>query len=212
MEKVDEKMMIEERIDSLIEGANKFTELVLSMNGELDDPNLKIVFASGMVGYSCQAAAFEKNPMNFILAKLLISNIKMISNEEIYNYLYGSKGSVYNFLIQQFHQKLPNLEIPQYRSYNLEVILNFGNKNYLIENKFNPEKIFDFKLYSSTWEKFHDNLIKYCKKPDEWPMLFAIALNNFLEGAYCIGGKDSYTLFFDIAFKNAIYISKISQI
>ena len=209
MEKVDEKMMIEERIDSLIEGANKFTELVLSMNGELDDPNLKIVFSSGMVGYSCQAAAFKKNPMN---VKSLIPNMKMISCEEIYNYLYGAKDSVYNFLIQQFHQKLPNLEIPQYRSYNLEVILNFGNKNYLIENKFNPEKVFDFKLYSSTWEKFYDNLIKYCKTPDEWPMLFALALNIFLEGAYFIGGKDSYTLFFDIAFKNAIYISKISQI
>ena len=94
----------------------------------------------------------------------------------------------------------------------MEVILNFGNENYLIEKKFNPEKVFDFKLYSSTWEKFHDNLIKYCKTPDEWPMLFTIALNTFLEGTYLIGGKGSYTLFFDIAFKNAIYVSKIPQI
>ena len=211
MEKLVEKKMIEEKIDSLIEGANKFTELILSMDGKLDDPNLKIVFASGMVGYACQAAAIEKEPINFMLAKL-ISDKKMISSETIYNYLRGSKTSVYNFLIQQFHQKFPNLEIPEYISYNLEVILNFGNENYLIEKKFNPEKVFDFKLYGSTWEKFHDNLIKYCKTPDEWPMLFTIALNTFLEGTYLIGGKGSYTLFFDIAFKNAIYVSKIPQI
>jgi hypothetical protein len=208
MEKLVEKMMIEAKIDSLIEGANKFTELILSMDGKLDDPNLKIVFASGMVGYSCQAAAIEKEPINFMLAKL-ISDKKMISSEAIYNYL---NGSVYNFLIQQFHQKFPNLGIPTYTSYNLEVILNFGNENYLIEKKFNPEKVFDFKLYSSNWEKFHENLIKYCKTPDEWPLLFTIALNTFLEGVYLIGGKDSYTLFFDIAFKNAIYVSKIPQI
>jgi len=211
MKKVDVKMMIENKIDNLIEGAKKFVELVLSMDGELDDPNLKIVFSSGMVGYSCQAAAFEKNPMNLMLNMLLMPNMKMISCEQIYNYLYGAKDSVYNFLIQQFHQKLPNLEAPKYSSYNMEVILNFGNEKYLIENKFNPEKVFDFKLYSSTWEKFYDNLIKYCKTPDEWPMLFALALNIFLEGAYFIGGKDSYTLFFDIAFKNAIYISRIPQ-
>ena len=210
MEKVDEKM-IENKIENLLEGAKKFTNLVLSMDGELDDPNLKIVFASGMVGYSCQAAAFKKNPMNFNLAKLMIPDMKMVSCEQIYNYLYGTKDSVYNFLIQQFREKLPNLEVPKYTSYNSEVILNFGNENYLIENKFNPEKVFDYKLYSSTWEKFFDNLIKYCKTPDEWPMLFAIALNFFLEGAYFIGGKGSYTLFFDIAFKNAIYISKIPQ-
>lgn len=208
MEKVDQKMMIENKIDNLIEGAKKFTELVLSMDGELNDPNLKIVFASGMVGYSCQAAAFEKNPMNFILSKPMVPDMKMISCELINNYLYGS---VYNFLIQQFRQKFPNLEVPKYTSYNLEVILNFGNENYLIENKFNPQKVFDLKLYSSTWEKFFDSLIKYCKTPDEWPMLFTIALNIFLEGTYFIGGKGSYTLFFDIALKNAIYISRIPQ-
>ena len=210
MERQDEKI-IEERIDSLIEGGKEFTKLILSMNGELSDPNLKIVFASGMVGYSCQAASIKKNPINFMLAKM-IPDKKMISSEAIYNYLYGSKRSVYNFLIGQFQEKFPYLASPSFNSYNLEVITNFGNEKYLIENKFNPEKVFDYKLYSSTWEKFYDKLIKYCQTPDEWPMLFTVALNIFLEGAYLIGGKNSYTLFFDIAFKNAIYISRIPQI
>ena len=33
MKKVDVKMMIENKIDNLIEGAKKFVELVLSMDG-----------------------------------------------------------------------------------------------------------------------------------------------------------------------------------
>ena len=212
MEKKDEKKNIEnfERIDSLTESAKDFVNLVLSMGGELEDPNLKIVFTSGMVGYSCQAAALKKGyKINHILASMMIPNKKYISMEAIYNYL---SKYVYNFLIEQFHQKLPNLECPSFGSYNIEVILNIGNEKYLIGNKFNPEKIFDSKLYSSTWDKFYDNLNKYCKTPDEWPIYFSIALYYFLETAYFIGGKDSYSLFFDIALKNAIYVSKIPQI
>ena len=211
MEKENKEQIIEKRIDSLYEGAKKFVNLVLSMDGKLNDPNLKIVFASGMVGYSCQAAAFEKNPINSLLMKLVVPDAIAFSSEAVYNYLYNSEGSVYNLLINQFHDKCPNLANPNFTSYNSEVTLNFRNKNYLIENKFNPQTVFDFKLYSSTWGKFFDILNKYCETPDDWPKLFAIALNFFLEGAYLIGGKDSYSLFFDIAFKYAIYVSKIPQ-
>ena len=198
------------KIDSLIKGAREFVKLVLSMEKELYEPNMTIVFVSGMVGFACQAASNKKNPVNSLLLKLIEDKIA-ISGETVYNYLFQSKESFYNLLSLQFHNKLPNVKIPSFISFYFEVGINYGNKNYLIENKFNPEKIFDIELYSSTWIKFYDKLIKYCETPDEWPILFSIVVYNFLEMTYFVGGKDSYSLFFDIALKNAIYVSKIPQ-
>ena len=201
----------EERINNLILGAREFLKLVLSMKEELKDMNLLTVFVSGMVGYSCQAAYLKKNPINNLLLRLM-SNKIAISGEAIYNYLYKSKNSLYNFLSGQFHDKLPNTKIPSFDSYYFEVGINIGNKNYKIEKIFSPETIFNLNLYSSTWEKFYANLDRYCKTSDEWPILFSVVLYNLLEVIYICGGKDSYTLFFDIVFKNAIYVSKIPQL
>ena len=49
-----------EGIEHLMEGAKKFSDLILSMKEKLKAPNTTIVFISGMVGYSCQAAMLEK--------------------------------------------------------------------------------------------------------------------------------------------------------
>ena len=127
----------EERINCLILGAREFLKLALSMKEELKDINSFKVFISGMVGYSCQAAYFQKNPINSLLLGLM-SDKMAISGEGIYNYLYKSKDSVYNFLSKQFHDKLGNKPIPSFDSYYFEVGINIGNKNYLIEKKFNP--------------------------------------------------------------------------
>ena len=91
------------------------------------------------------------------------------------------------------------------------VAANLANDKYLIQNVFNPEKIFNFELYRPTWNKFYNTLITYCEKPEDWSMIFCLALCHYLDKTYKNFGKESYWFFLNIALENAIYVSRISQ-
>ena len=55
---VDCKKNVEkiENIEHLKNGATEIMKAIISMKDQLIEPNLTIIFLSGMVGYSCQAA------------------------------------------------------------------------------------------------------------------------------------------------------------
>jgi len=179
------------------------------MKEQLVSPGVAIIFISGMVGYASQAALFE-NKQNYYIVDTT-SGKKYIYGDAINHYLLNAKASLYNILMGQFCNKLPQSEPLKIEPFLTRVSANIGNEKYLINNDFNPEKIFDFEFYRSTWKLFYDKLIKYCKTPDEWPILISISLNTFLNIIDSIYGKDSYKNYVNIAFENAIYVSKISQ-
>ena len=208
--KEDNKVEAIEGIDHLKEGATEFCKLIFSMKEQLKSPNLTIVFISGMVGYSCQAVMLEKK-QNYNLVKT--NNGKnYIFGDSLNYYLIGSKYSFYNILMGQFHNKLPEHDIIKIEPFLTNVASNIGNEKYLIKDIFNPEKIFDFEFYRSTWKNFSETLNKYCKTADEWPILFSIAMTKFLDIIDSSYGRDCYVYFTTIALENAIYVSKISQI
>ena len=122
------------------------------------------------------------------------------------------KYSFYNILMGQYCQKFKKTEPLEIKPFLIIVSSNIGNEKCLIQDKFNPEKIFDFEFYSSTWKKFYDKLIKYFKNCDELTKLFSIALTKFLDLIDLIYGREAYAYFLNIAIENAIYASKISQI
>ena len=209
-EKSENKVEVMEGMEHLKEGANEFSKLILSMKEKLQSPNVTIVFISGMVGYACQAALLEKK-QSYNLVKTT-NGKNYIFGDSLNYYLIDSKNSFYKILMGQFLHKLPELGLIKIEPFLTNVASNIGNEEYLIKEMFNPERIFDFDFYSSTWKNFKETLNKYCKTVDEWPILFSIALNNFLGVIDSLYGRDCYIYFTSIALENAIYVSKISQI
>ena len=199
-----------EGIDHLKKGADEFFKFILSMKEQLITPDIIIIFLSGIVGYACQAALFE-NKQNYSIVNTT-NGKKYIYGNALNHYLLNSKGSLYNILMGKFCNKLSQSEPLKINPFLIRVDQNIGNENYLINDEFNPEQIFDFEFYHSTWKLFYDKLIKYCNSPDEWPILISISLCTFLDKIDSIFGRDSYKNFVSIAFENAIYVSKISQI
>ena len=135
-----------------------------------------------------------------------------IFSDDLNKYLVKSKMSFYNILMGQFIQILPNIEPIDIELFQKFIAENIGNEKYLIGNVFNPEKIFYFEFYSSKWKEFYDILKKYCKTPDEWPILFSISLTQFLDAIINIYGIEAYFDCFVISLENALYVSKISQL
>ena len=208
--KNNEKVKKIENIKHLKEGASEFMKLIFSMKNQLQKPISTIIFVSGMIGYSCQAALLEKK-QKYNLVKT--NNGKnYIFSDELNYYLVKSKYSFYNILMGQINQIIPFIEEFEYELYFKRVAENIGNEKYLIRNFFNPEKYFDFEFYTSTWKQFYNILNKYCKSPDEWPILFSISMTQFLETIINVYGIEAYFNFFCVAFENALYVSKISQL
>ena len=210
MKKEETKIEAIEGIEHLKEGAKEFTKLIFSMKEKLKAPNTTIVFISGMVGYSCQAAMLVKKH-GYNLVKTT-NGKNYIFGDSLNYYLLESKFSFYNVLMGQYKHKLPYLDIINVKPFLIKVSSNIGNEKYLIKDIFNPERIFDFEFYRSTWKNFSETLNKYCKTTDEWPILFSIAMINFLDVIDSVYGRDCYIFFTTIALENAIYVSKISQL
>ena len=197
-------------MEKLQEGAKEFMKLIYSMKDQIKDPDKTIIFVSGMVGFSCQAALMEKK-QSYNLVKLA-NGKHYIFGDALNYYLIESKTSFYNILMGQYITKLPGAEPIQIKPILTRVASSIGFDTYLIGNKFNPEKVFDFELYRSTWKKFYDTMIKYCSNSDEWPVLFSITLTQFLDLIALFFGRNGYAELAYNAFENAVYVSKISQI
>ena len=197
-------------MEKLQEGAKEFMNLISSMKDLIKEPDKTIIFISGMVGYSCQAALIEKK-QSYNLVKLT-NGKNYIFGDALNYYLLNAKTSFYNILMGQYTIKMPGAEPIQIKPVLTRVASSIGFDTYLIGNKFHPEKIFDFELYRSTWKKFYDTLIKYCSNSDEWPVLFSISLTQFLDLIDICLGRNGYANLANIAFENAVYVSKISQI
>ena len=197
-------------VEKLQEGAKEFMNLISSMKDLIKEPDKTIIFISGMVGYSCQAALIEKKE-SYNLVKLT-NGKNYIFGDALNYYLLNAKTSFYNILMGQYTIKMPGAEPIQIKPVLTRVASSIGFDTYLIGNKFHPEKIFDFELYRSTWKKFYDTLIKYCSNSDEWPVLFSISLTQFLDLIDICLGRNGYANLANIAFENAVYVSKISQI
>ena len=197
-------------MEKLQEGAKEFMKLISSMKDLIKDPDKTIIFISGMVGYSCQAALIDKK-QSYNLVKLTTGK-NYIFGDALNYYLLEAKISFYNILMGQYTIKMPGAEPIQIKPVLTRVASSIGFDTYLIGNKFHPEKIFDFELYRSTWKKFYDTLIKYCSNSDEWPVLFSISLTQFLDLIDICLGRNGYANLANIAFENAVYVSKISQI
>ena len=197
-----------EYLKGVHKGLLEFIDIIESME-ELTGRNLKITFVSGMVGYSCHAIIHEKKENYFIISTK--NNKKYITGDPLNYYLFDAEYSLYNLVMGDFIKRFSIFGMPKIQPLIARVAANLANDKYLIQNIFNPEKIFNFELYRSTWNKFYNTLTKYCKKPEDWSMIFCLTLCHYLDETYKDYGKESYWFFLNIALENAIYVSRISQ-
>lgn len=78
MQKEDNKSKIESiNLQRLVDGAVEFNKLILSMKDQFKSPKKAVVFISGMIGYSCQAALFAQKKA-IILPKLVLIKIMFL--------------------------------------------------------------------------------------------------------------------------------------
>ena len=208
--KNENKLKPIEQIQHLKDGALEFNKFILAMKNKLVKPELAVIFISGMVGYSCQATLIEKK-QNYTFVKAN-NGKKYILGDALNYYLLKSKYSFYNILMGYLLNFSPDMEPFEIEPFLKRVVENIGNEKYLIGNLFNPEKIFDFEFYQSTWKEFYNTLNKYCKSADEWPILFSISMTYFLDIILKVYGIEEYIILIFLALENALYVSKISQI
>ena len=65
---------------------------------------------------------------------------------------------------------------PDMREILAENIKNISNTEYRISGKYDPKDI--YKEVTECWNGIYDNMTgKWCKNPDEWPVLFGIVLH-----------------------------------
>ena len=74
----------------------------------------------------------------------------------------------------QYCQKFKKTEPLEIKTFLVIVSSNIGNEKCLIQDKFNPEKIFDFEFYSSTLVNFMINLLNIAKIVMNWQHFFPL--------------------------------------
>ena len=122
-------------------------------------------------------------------------------------YLINSENSFINLMKKTFENMFRNIDFPDWKKILKNVALNIGNKNYKINNLFNPED--KFPDYLKNWNDIFDLIKRNTNKPEEWPFILTYVLDIFMTTYFKhFGGKELIELF-PIVIENAFYTSKI---
>lgn len=164
-----------------------------------------LMLSAGMAGYAChQAVMANKQPYNLVTAT---DGRKFYMGDSVNKYLLDGKYSVLSWCdgffetAGKFFTKPDPMEIVK-KEVNVT-----ANKEYRIWDSVSPAVA--YKEVRACWEGIYDNMTaKYCSKPDEWPVLYGIVLQNImLEVSRMMTLSDVY----DKALECAIYISKMDE-
>lgn len=168
--------------------------------------NKKVLeLSAGMAGYAChQAVKANKLPYNIVT---VADGRKFYMGDSVNKYLLEGKYSTLKWcdgffeIAGKFFTKPDPMEIVK------KEVNAIANKEYRIWDSESPAVA--YKEIQACWEGIFDNMTaKYCNKPDEWPVLFGIVLQNImLEVSRMMTLSDVY----DKALECAIYISKMDE-
>ena len=168
--------------------------------------NKKVLeLSAGMAGYAChQAVMANKLPYNIVT---VADGRKFYMGDSVNKYLLEGKYSTLKWcdgffeIAGKFFTKPDPMEIVK------KEVNAIANKEYRIWDSESPAVA--YKEIQACWEGIFDNMTaKYCTKPDEWPVLYGIVLQNImLEVSRMMTLSDVY----DKALECAIYISKMDE-
>lgn len=163
-----------------------------------------LIMLSGLCGYACQMAVREEKK-SFLLVTAGGKNY--FFGDALNYYLINSENSFINLMKEKFENMFRNIDFPDWKKISENVALNIGNKNYKINNSFNPEDKFPY--YLKNWNNIFDLVKRNTNKPEEWPLILTWVLDIFMNYYFKhFGGKELIELF-PIVIENAFYTSKI---
>lgn len=175
--------------------------------------NVLLVFAGGFAGYACQAAVWEKYVQGLKRPAESVFNIVTSDNGRKYyfgnilnQYLMENQYAVVSLAEERFHELYEHLPLPSINPVIERTMQSIGDVEYKICGEVSPGVI--VKQIDILWDRFIPKICRYCKSPDEWPILFGgvvqkvlelskgtvdpvESMNIVLESAFCISKMES---------------------
>lgn len=164
-----------------------------------------LLYASGLAGYACHQAVKTSNETFVVVGTA--DHKKFYMGDALNKYLLEDKYSVLAFCNGFFD----NYAKGETRPDAIEIVKKgaavIGDNNYKIWNMLQPKDVYC--EIKNCWDGIYDNMTAvYCQSPQEWPVLFAIVLQNIMVMALeVIPAPDLYSM----ALECAVYVSKMDD-
>ncbi len=199
--------LTEEDIKRIAGNAANIAEMFKArFSGPFGLDNKKILMLSaGMAGYAChQAVMANKLPYNLVTAA---DGRKFYMGDSVNKYLLDGKYSVLSWCDGFFETAGKFFAKPDPTEVVKKEVNAVENKEYRIWDSESP--VVTYKEVRACWEGIYENMTaRYCNKPDEWPVLYGIVLQNImLEVSRIMTISDVY----EKALECAIYISRMDE-
>lgn len=167
------------------------------------DVRKALLYASGLAGYACHQTV-KANHEPFVVAETT-DHKKFYMGDAINKYLLEDQYSVLSFCNGFFD----NFAKGETRPDAIEIIKKevsvIGDKNYKIWDIYQPNDVYS--EIKDCWDGIYHNMTaEYCQSPQEWPVLFAIVLQNIMIIA---SQAVPAPVLYSMALECAIYISKM---
>lgn len=149
--------------------------------------NTVLLYAAGLAGYSCQQAVIANND------KCAVVDINDGRNyyfgDGVNAYLLENRTSVFSFMRGIYEHKTGKKAPDPTPAIKLAVSL-IGDGKYKIWNCYTPDEAYN--MIKNCWDGIFDNMTgRYCKNASEWPIFFAIVLQNIMADGMVNGQEDA---------------------
>ncbi len=164
-----------------------------------------LIYASGLAGYACHQTVKANNETFVVIGTS--DNRKFYMGDALNKYLLEDKYSVLAFCNGFFDNFSKGESRPDAIEIVKAEITAIGDDNYKIWNIYQPKDVYC--EIKNCWDGIYNNMTAvYCQSPQEWPILFAIVLQNIMVIAL---GAIPAPILYNMVLECAIYISKMDS-
>ena len=194
----DEKEMM----DRLCSQAGNIIAMLKSVLTGKNGTDLYLVtlYAAGLAGIAChEAVKANGEPMVEVSCK---DGKKYFMGDAVNKYLHENKYSVTALAcaITQMPQSAL-MGIIQRQATTI------GTENFVVSGNMDPADL--YKNIKLCWDGIKDNMtLRYCKKPEEWPVLYGIVLQNIMKESMSVAPKEAI---FNTAVDVSCALAKMDQ-
>ncbi len=194
-----------ERLSRNASAIIKMFQSVFDTPQGLDLPKA-MLYAAGLAGYACHRAVIA-NGESFVVAETKDGK-KYYMGEHLNHYLLEGEYSVLKFCNGYFEKFAKKDEVcPDALAIVKKSAAALGDPGYRIWGRYTPENAYS--LVKECWDGIFETMTKpYCENPSEWPVLYAIVLQNIM----VIGTEAlSAPVLYAMAVECMLYVSKMDE-
>lgn len=164
-----------------------------------------MLYAAGLAGYACHQAVIA-NGESFVVAETKDGK-KYYMGDHLNKYLLEGEYSVLNFCDGYFENFAKDEARPDAMTIVRNAVTMIGNPDYRIWGRYTPENA--YAVVKECWDGIFETMTKpYCENPSEWPVLYAIVLQNIMVmGTEKLSGQVLYAM----ALECMLFISKMDD-